>query len=45
MKPSTYILKVTKTQKQALNLAFKVLDTYLSVDEVKKCLESPKNKN
>jgi len=40
MKPSAYILKVTKTQKQALNLAFKVLDEYLSADEVKHVLNS-----
>jgi hypothetical protein len=43
MKPSHLIIKICPTLKLRLKLAYKVLDTYLSTDEVKKCLESPKN--
>ena len=38
MKPSTYLKQKVKTQKQQLELALKVIDEYLGVEEVEKVL-------
>jgi hypothetical protein len=39
MKPSHLITKLCPTMKLRLKLAYKVLDTYLSAVEVKKCVK------
>ena len=43
MKPSHYIQKIAKTRQKQLKLAFKVLDMYLSTQEVDNALKSKKN--
>jgi len=40
MKPSHYIQKIIKTRQKQLKLAFKVLDMYLSTQEVDSALKS-----
>ena len=42
MKPSTYIKNNCKTEKQQLSMAFKVLDEYLSHEEVESVQNSLK---